>query len=243
MQGVARSGTSALGRLVGSHPEVVLGIERYKSRWRDLASVSPALLERERYFDFRPEDTNILPSADPRWAQHYERQAAKWDRARWVGDKLVVVRVGALAKSFPGARFLVIVRRVEHVVASWQVRADESSDAAWPASMDAERGVRAWANNMRRTVEAARRFPDDVLVVDYDALGDPGDHEVRRMLAHLGLEPTPEVHAAADLVRSGYAKVAPRARELAPAVRELVDREVDPALWPALQELSAAGVR
>lgn len=243
VQGVARSGTTALGRLVEAHPEVVLGIERYKARWRDLATASPALLERERYFDFRDGDTNILPAADPRWAQHYERQAAKWDRARWIGDKMVMVRVGALAKGFPGARFLVIVRPLEQVVASWQARADNQADLGWPASMDATRGVRAWAQNMRRTVEAARRFPDDVLVVDYDALGDPSGAQVRRMLAHLELDPAPEVDEAAAAIRARYDQVVARPRALDPAVRELVDQEVDPALWPALQELSAAGER
>jgi Sulfotransferase family len=62
--GCPRSGTTAVVRLLQAHPRVVIGMERHKfllSRRRDRAKFGPALFEPERFFDFRPGDTNVNP--------------------------------------------------------------------------------------------------------------------------------------------------------------------------------------
>ena len=75
--GCDRSGTTALTRLLHSHPNVVLGMERYKQRLgiRDLPTFGPPLFEPERFMDFQPGDTNItidtrVSEAITSWPQH-----------------------------------------------------------------------------------------------------------------------------------------------------------------------------
>ena len=72
--GVARSGTTALGELLNAHPLVGLGIERFKFQFLREDNFSADLFTRERFFDFRPEDTNLIPELRPAWALRGDRR-------------------------------------------------------------------------------------------------------------------------------------------------------------------------
>ena len=49
MCGTPRSGTSFMASIVGAHPDIVLGVERYGKRYAD-RSLAPAHFERDRFF-------------------------------------------------------------------------------------------------------------------------------------------------------------------------------------------------
>ena len=185
--GVARSGTTALRAVLGTHPDLAIGMERFKRLWgADIGRITPELFERERFFDFSDGFTNITPELD--WAQ--ERLAAldaKWDTARYRGDKMTVIRAQRLWETFPDARFVFIVRDLAQVASSWARRAADASDTSWRADADATRSVAAWNTAVRRVARAVSDRPSQAMVVEYTRFfGDPAarlaarDHGVPR---------------------------------------------------------------
>jgi hypothetical protein len=68
-------------------------MERYKfllSRRRDGAQFGPALFEPERFFDFRPGDTNVNPDLG-HFTGHYTKAKRRFEHGpvEYVGDKLM----------------------------------------------------------------------------------------------------------------------------------------------------------
>ena len=86
--GVARSGTTAMADLLNLHPEICIGIERYKFKFVRRGEFDAADFTPERFFDLRARDTNILPHNGGRWKAVYSRMRRKFPRAAVVGDKI-----------------------------------------------------------------------------------------------------------------------------------------------------------
>jgi hypothetical protein len=234
LAGMGRSGTTALLEVVSAHPEVALGVERYKRLYpRDGEPVTAELFEEQRFFDFTDGLTNLTPDQAPEWAQHYEAMRAKWARARYVGDKMVAIRLQHVWETLPDARFVCIVRDLEPVAASWDARARNPDDHGWGADADATKAVAAWNRSLRRVRRAVKQRPDRAVVVEYDRFfGDPEGAGLARVLAWLGLDRGAEVDAAYRSVHREYVeKVAPKQRTLSPEVQAFLDAHAARDLW------------
>ncbi|GAB6985454.1 sulfotransferase family protein [Nocardioides pyridinolyticus] len=240
LAGLARSGTTALLHVLNAHPEVVVGMERYKRVVSGgIERLTPELFTRERFFDFSDGETNQDPVEAARWGVDYPALEAKFDTATYVGDKMTTVRFDAVHERLPEARFVFIVRDIDHVASSWDRRAQDASDS-WPEHADARLSVERWNKSLRRIRRAVRQHPDLAHVVEYERFfGDPDGTSLRGVLDFLGLPLEPGVAAEFDRVHREYAdQVAGRDCTLAPELREFVDELADRTLWEKVTRLA-----
>jgi hypothetical protein len=200
--GVARSGTTALGELLNAHPLVGLGIERFKFQFLREDNFSADLFTRERFFDFRPEDTNLIPELRPAWAPTYEAIAEKWDSARVIGDKVpdLIPVLQRFLEENPGFRYISILRNLKDVGLSWQTRADKPRDA-WPAGKGFVAACESWAEQMGilHDMLRDRKMREKVLLLDYDSMYDDPEMTEAALLAFLDL---PEDESFSEVLRS-----------------------------------------
>lgn len=233
LAGLGRSGTTALFNVFSDHPQIVLGLERYKRLYRQDAAISRELFTEDRFFDFSDGATNVTPDAREAWATHYGKMRDRWSSATYVGDKLVTIRAQRIWETLPDARFVFIVREVHEVAASWDARARNSQDTEWSADRGARRAVVSWNKTARRIRRAVRQRPDHAVVVEHARFfADPAGESLGAALAWLGLERGPDVDQQfARVHRQFTSQVAPKARVLAPEDQAFVDEQVDEGCW------------
>jgi Sulfotransferase family len=232
--GLGRSGTTALMEVLVAHAEIALGVERFKRLYpRDEEPVTAELFEERRFFDFSDGLTNLTPDEAPEWAPHYDAMRAKWGRARYVGDKMVAIRLQHVWETLPEARFVCIVRDLEPVAASWEARARNPDDAGWSADQDATKAVAGWNRSLRRVRRAVRQHPDRAVVVEYDRFfGDERGRSLDRVLEWLGLDRSAEIDAAFAQVHATYVdKVAPKQRSLTPETLAFLQEHAERDVW------------
>lgn len=191
VSGVARSGTTALGELLNAHPDICLGIERFKFQYLRAHNFSRTLFEHDRFFDFRPEDTNLDPDKRPAWKPVYTSIEEKWDTARIIGDKvpdLLPVLVDFMTEN-PDYRFICILRNLKDVGLSWQTRADKPRDA-WPKEKGFVEACKSWAEQHAFLHDLMRHRPtrQKVLLLDYDTMYQDLPQTEAAILGFLGLE-------------------------------------------------------
>jgi len=238
ISGVARSGTSALTHLLNVHPDIVLGVERYKfllMRDEHRAAVSPALFEPDRFLAWSPEDTSVVPRppADP------DAFRAKLAGAAYVGDKgpRLVTRFRALDRWFPGCRMIFIFRDPVRVAASWRARARNPADARWSAERDDRKAVRAMNLNFDLAARLAAERPGRFLPVCYEAVFNPADDTaIRALVSWLELAYHPEL--AAQWAANAETFRAIQAKPVAGVDTAYLDATLDRAAYRRLQALA-----
>lgn len=198
--GCSRSGTTSLVRLVNSHPQVAIGMERYKRliEERGPYRLTPEHFAPQRFFDFREHDTNVRPSSDPRWVSFYDGMRSRWadGTVRVSGDKITprASILEAIDRNFPEPRFVFILRDVAETASSYVVRAFDATDPEWPAWKDHLQAVRDWNRALRAVDGFIRRHGEErVLTVAYERIFSDDEAVLAALFAHLGLEPTASV--------------------------------------------------
>jgi hypothetical protein len=188
--GVARSGTTALGELLNTHSKICLGIERFKFRYLRENTYSNDFFQKDRFFDFRPEDTNLDPALRPAWQPVYDEIAEKWDTAEVIGDKVpdLLPILGDFIATNPDFRYICILRNLKDVALSWQTRADKPRDA-WPAGKGFETACESWSEQMQMLHDLMAQKPmrGKVLLLDYDTMYDNPDRTGAAILSFLGI--------------------------------------------------------
>lgn len=149
--GCPRSGTTALWKLLVSHPAIVLGVERYVL----LAyanKLSPKLFAKEKFFSLRPGETfyDSLEGFSP----YYAQAKLAYDGARWIGDKLpnLYLSYPALAAKFASVHVIYILRNIIDVAGSYQKRAEDVGDTTWQKKRDYAVAVEDWNQSLRATL-------------------------------------------------------------------------------------------
>jgi hypothetical protein len=162
--GTARSGTTAMVRLLNSHSRICIGMERFKY----VKKLKGNEFDKKRFFSFSPEETNILPTKNGAWKQFYADLESRFDQSKVVGDKFGT-KPGIfkqIRSVYPEARFIHIVRSIDRVAASWNVRAANKKDH-WPPNADYRAAVPRWNMANREALEAIDHGLL-VTVIDYE---------------------------------------------------------------------------
>lgn len=167
--GCARSGTTAFAEYLNQHEEILLCLERYKGRQRQ---VSWDLFSFERIMDFRPQETQRPPGGSlERFKERHAKLLARKNPAklRWLGDKgpFYVRYMTRLAAKNPGARFIMLYRPLDEVAESWEARARNPNDP-WRDERGAKESVNIWNLAMQGMREFIESSPAPrVLIIDY----------------------------------------------------------------------------
>jgi len=195
--GCERSGTTAAVRLLNTHPKIVMGIERYRLVKRKIA---PTLFEKDRFFDFREGDTDVIAHR-----KDYDALKEKFDEATIFGDKnpRYFLSYKALFKSFPGCRVLFMIRDIEPVASSWNARAAAPKDR-WPEKNDYRVAVATWNRANSLTARAATKHPKSLLVVDYAKLFSGDKDYLLRLLEDVQIDPHPTLLQQFEKMTSGW---------------------------------------
>lgn len=240
--GVARSGTTALAQVLNAHPQVIVGLERFKGLVREegIEHYNADLFEKTRFFDFSDGLTNLTADS-PHIAARYRDFAAKFDQARYVGDKVPEMFrfLPQICAQFPAARFVIILRDVAQVAYSWQVKAADPR-AGWHDTHDAARAVPVWNRGIKNFWRHMRTEAHRTALVEYDSFfGDPIGARLKALCDFLELPLTPEAQAgfdeAAELYRSHISK---KDRALSPDKAELIESYANRRTFDALRAMA-----
>jgi Sulfotransferase family len=206
-------------------------MERYKfllSRRRDGAQFGPALFEPERFFDFRPGDTNVNPDLG-HFTGHYTKAKRRFEHGpvEYIGDKLMpddkIIRL--VEARFPSPKFIFIYRDLLRVADSFVARARNPDDQNWPVSEDHASALRRWEQALTTADALIDRIGlDDVCVMKYEQLfnGDIGTCEL--MFRFLGLRVAPGVRRTYEARTADWAARQTRPLMLSPHETEFVER-------------------
>jgi Sulfotransferase family len=190
--GVARSGTTAMADLLNAHPHICLGIERFKFQYLRRNNYATELFTRERFFDFRPEDTNLLPDLRPHWKGTYDAIEEKWDTALVIGDKVpdLFPVLPDFLMANPDYRYICILRNLKDVALSWQARADRPRDS-WPVGKGFAMACESWAEQYRllHDLMADRTLRRRIMILDHDRMYQEPDQTEAAILNFIGLAP------------------------------------------------------
>ncbi len=188
--GVPRSGTTALARMLNSHPKIGLGIERFRlhAMRHKKHPYEPSLFEKERFFDFRPEDGSL--GVWEKYAFDYLELESKWDQITWVGDKVPRLYVAAenLLNDFTDARIIFILRDPLSVANSWQRRADDVSDASWPAENGWAASIAEFNLALGIAMRLSQNFDGRFTLVHYDDVFKDDLITLSRLFSEIGLK-------------------------------------------------------
>jgi len=201
--GCSRSGTTPITELLNSHPEIVIGMERFKYEYTPRDDFNPRVdwFRRERFFDFRPSDTNVTPEASVRWAKIYEQAEMKFsgETVRTVGDKVLATPgiLGNMAAFFPNARYVFIFRDLARLASSYCVRAANPRDTNWPETKTHRSAHVDWTKAFQAAEELVAAIgPDALMPIHYERLFSGDLDAFLALLAFLG------VRADADSVET-----------------------------------------
>lgn len=165
--GCGRSGTSVLTQIIGSHQQIVLGIERYNKLMRKkFFSLTDAHFSKERFLTMHEGDTFY---DDFNKLKAHKNAAEKFDNAVYVGvkyppfDKIYHL----MQTNFGSFKYLYIYRNIFDVAESWNRRAEKGGN--WASDKNYLKAVQRWNESLTHTLNELKNGTD-IICVNYDEI-------------------------------------------------------------------------
>ena len=162
--GCARSGTTAMARLLNQDPRILIGIERYKYIPK---ATRPPHFYKEKFLNPAATETNMLR------ADLFEQFRKKWEvgRLQYIGDKVPAYYrlMPHLTQTFPYCKIIFMVRDLLPVASSFNLRAYDSASTSWPIKNDYRRAVKEWnasLDYLKQYIKAG--YDKQVFIVRYE---------------------------------------------------------------------------
>ncbi len=190
--GCARSGTSALWRLMTAHDKIAIGLERFIERSTDEKfSLSKDLFDKERFYRLEKGDTHFKSIEKGGQGEYYAKLKDRYDDCEYYGDKVprMFRYYNNLFEAFPKVKVLFIYRNIFDVAQSFNARKQDPKDG-WDRGYQA--AVKDWNLSMRSTVNWIAKKEDQILPIPYEELFF-GQYPIDNIFSFLEIEPTPTV--------------------------------------------------
>ncbi len=164
ISGCARSGTSALTKLIGSHEKIVLGMERYgKLENKDTFCLTEEHFTPSRFLTLKKGDTFRKElKLNPIVIDKLEKQGYEYIGDKKPGFFLVYEE---LFNVFSDATVIFIYRNVYDVAESWNKRAIEGNN--WPVQKNYKKAVFSWNNSLITTIDQIKKGRN-IICVNYE---------------------------------------------------------------------------
>ncbi|MBN2648945.1 MAG: sulfotransferase [Prolixibacteraceae bacterium] len=164
--GCARSGTSALTKLIGKHHDVVLGMERYNKLCHKMTySLTKEHFEKERFFNIEKGDTfyNDFDQMHKYDSDIYH----KFDNCKYIGLKYPKIHtiLDEIKTTFNDIKIIFIYRNIFDVANSWNQRAIIGKN--WSKERDYKKAVITWNRSMR-VIRRAINNGYPIICMNYD---------------------------------------------------------------------------
>ena len=229
--GCPRSGTTAITTLLNDDERILLGQERFR---RIRRMVEPFHFTEEVFFNPTTRETSwAMPwrgeRVHPGTFAEYRALRERWrsGSVEIMGDKAPYYsgELERLGSVFAGARFVILVRDLHEVAASYRRRAADPVDH-WPAENDHRLALRDWHEALRHA-RAFAQHQDRLLLVGHRRFFDGAPGELDRLYAFLGLDLPPAMRDRhTKLIEDATLRRA-RAQPLPPPVAAALDAERD----------------
>ncbi|MEA3445690.1 MAG: sulfotransferase [Bacteroidota bacterium] len=165
--GCGRSGTSVLTQILGSHTQIVLGLERYnKIMKKNFFSLTQSHFEKERFINIREGDTFYN---DFKKFQHHHNIPEKWDEALIFGVKYPPFeRIYKLMKNaFGNFSYVYIYRNIYDVAESWNDKVRRGG--RWKPDKNYLKAVDRWNNSLKDTLKYIE-LGENIICLNYEDL-------------------------------------------------------------------------
>ena len=165
--GCGRSGTSVLTDIIGSHHQIVLGIERYnKLMHKSSFNLSKAHFAKERFLTIQNGDTFY---DDLNKFKAHRGIAEKFVDAVFVGlkyppfDRIYDI----MRERFGSFKYLYIYRNIFDVAESWNRKAAKGGN--WSPDKNYLKAVKRWNQSLQHTLQHLKNSAD-IICIHYDDL-------------------------------------------------------------------------
>jgi hypothetical protein len=202
--GCPRSGTSAIVKLLNSHPSIAIGMERYKFYAKDnmIGNINEEAFKSENFFAIKEYQTNIV------WKDFYDSLKPKFTNdLLMIGDKYPQYYnfYEKIANNFPDAQWIFMVRDILDVAASYNARALNEKDN-WPENANYLRAVAHWNNSLAKTWKyiKANENRKKVFICNYEKIFSGDTHYFNSLISFLEIDIVDEIRECYDFLTKDW---------------------------------------